>query len=215
MRRCRCAGAIIHCKSCPGLLALGLGCGFSLLGGCFFRGLLRGERLRGSYLLGLDARPFVRRRLTRRVVQPAGAGTGIFADAGGFAAPVTQIVELGAPHLAASYDLDTFHQWRVDREDTFHALAIGNLADGEILVEPRAGARDAHALEGLDARPGTLGHAHEHAHGVTGRKGGKRALGSDLLSLLGLELTDKVSRLVLLFFSNRQSAHPAGSSPTA
>src|SRR5258708_12843792 len=74
------------------------------------------------------------------------------------AAPSAQIIELGAPHLAAPHDLDGIDHRRVERENAFHPLAVGDLAHREILVEPGAGAPDAHALVSLDARALAFNH---------------------------------------------------------
>src|SRR5581483_10427432 len=69
------------------------------------------------------------------------------------AAPAAQIIELGAADLAAAQDFDRVDHRRVQRKDALNALAVGNLAHGEILVESRAGAADADAFIGLHARP--------------------------------------------------------------
>src|SRR3954471_3846961 len=93
----------------------------------------------------------------RRLVGALGAARGLagalgaFGDAGRLAAAVAQVIELGAADLAAAHHLDGVDQRRVDREYALHALAVGNLADREALVEPAARARDAHALVGLHA----------------------------------------------------------------
>ena len=72
-------------------------------------------------------------------VQAAGARIRALEDAGRLAAAAAQIIELRATHLAAAEDLDLGDVGRVDREHALHALAVGNLADGEVLVD--AGAR--------------------------------------------------------------------------
>src|SRR5579863_2581296 len=72
-------------------------------------------------------------------------------NAGRFAAPATQVIELGAAHLAAAHHLDGIDHRRIEWKDALDALAIGNLAHGEILVEPAAGTADADAFVGLHA----------------------------------------------------------------
>src|SRR5262249_45701796 len=57
-------------------------------------------------------------------------------DAGALAAQAAQVIELGAAHLAAAHDFDRVDHRRIEREHAFHALAVGNLAHGEILVQP-------------------------------------------------------------------------------
>src|SRR5690606_14216740 len=130
-----------------------------------------------------------------------GAHAGVLGDAGRLAAAVAQVVELGAANLAAAHDLDGFDERRVDREDALDALAVGNLANREVLLEARAGAGDADALIGLDAGARTFGDAHLNADGVARLEFGKRALGFDLGGLLGLELTDDVHRVEPFFRS--------------
>src|SRR6476620_7892929 len=59
-------------------------------------------------------------------------------DAGLLAAQPTQVIELGAAHLAAAHHLDGIDHRRVEREHAFNAFPVGNLADGEALVDPVA-----------------------------------------------------------------------------
>ncbi len=70
---------------------------------------------------------------------------------GPLAAPVAQIIELGAPDFAAADDLDRIDHRRIDRKDALDAFAIGDLADGEALIEAAAVAGDADAFIGLNA----------------------------------------------------------------
>src|SRR5690606_16786480 len=91
---------------------------------------------------------------------------------------------------AATLHLDGFDVRRQDREDPLHAFAEGDLADGEVLLNPAAGAGDAHALEGLDAFALAFLDAHVDAQGVAGLELGDRALGQQpvgLFLLQGLE----------------------------
>src|SRR5690606_17746050 len=97
-----------------------------------------------------------------------------------------QVIELGAANLAATDDLDGLDQRRIDREHTLHAFAVGDLADGEVLVEAGAGAGNDDALIGLDAGARSFGDAHLDADGVARLEFGKLALGFDLGGLLGL-----------------------------
>src|SRR5690606_27703549 len=127
---------------------------------CLGGSLLGGKRLGGGNLLGFDARLLGGGGLALVLVQAAGAGARILADARGFAAAVTQIVELGAADAATAHDLDALYQRRIDREDALDAFTIGDLAHGEALVEARARARDAHAFIGLDTGTRTFGDAH-------------------------------------------------------
>src|ERR1700676_2156836 len=87
-------------------------------------------------------------------------------DAGHFAAQAAQVVELGAPHLAAANELDRIDHRREQREHALDALAVGNLADREALVQAVAGAADADALVGLDAGALAFDHLDVDDHGV-------------------------------------------------
>src|SRR4051812_49204787 len=80
-----------------------------------------------------------------------GRALGLFDDAGRLAAQVAQVIQLGATHLAAAHHLDRIDHRRHHGEDAFHAFAIGDLANGEALVEPAAGTADADAFIGLHA----------------------------------------------------------------
>src|SRR5438067_6054480 len=66
-----------------------------------------------------------------------------FADAGGFAAPSAEVIELCAAHLALAHHLHRIHERAIHREHALDALAIGKLAHGEALVQPFASAGDA------------------------------------------------------------------------
>src|SRR5437763_16656100 len=72
-----------------------------------------------------------------------------FADAGGFAAPSAQVIELGAAHLALAHHLHGIDKRAIHREDALDAFTVRKLAYGEALVQPLAGAGDADALESL------------------------------------------------------------------
>src|ERR1700682_988945 len=82
---------------------------------------------------------------------------GIFATALGdarlFAPETAQIIKFGAPYRAAAHDLDRADPRRVEREDAFHPFAVGDLAQGEVRVDPGILAGDAHPFKGLDALP--------------------------------------------------------------
>src|ERR1700733_270503 len=88
-------------------------------------------------------------------------------DAGGFAAPAAQVVQLGAAHLAATHHRDRVDHRRIEWKHALHALAVGNLTHGEVLVQPGAGAADAHALIGLHAAALALDDLDVDDEGVT------------------------------------------------
>src|SRR5271167_1817745 len=87
----------------------------------------------------------------RRVVRALG-------DAGRLPAAIAQVIELGAPDLAAPDHLNRIDHRRIDRKDALYALAVGNLAHREVLVEAVAAPRDADAFVSLDAGPFAFSH---------------------------------------------------------
>src|SRR5450631_242341 len=126
-------------------------------------------------------------------------------DARLLAAQTAQIIELGAAHLAAAHQLDRVDHRRVEREHALDAFAVGNLADGEVLVDPAAGAADAHTLVGLDAALVAFHHLDVDQHGVARREVGNILAGREFLDLLFVDLLDDVHGLSL----RRQRQQPA------
>src|SRR5690606_18504332 len=104
-------------------------------------------------------------------------------------------VKLCPTDLAAAHDLDGIDHRRVDREDPLDALTVGNLADGEILVEPGAGAADADAFIGLDTAALALNDLHVDAKRIAGLEFRDRALFGESGNLFAVELFDNVHRL--------------------
>src|SRR5690349_24377167 len=76
-------------------------------------------------------------------------GAGAFGDAGGLAAAATQVIQLGAAHVAAADHRDLGDRRGIQREDALHALAVADLAHGEVAVQALVRAGNAHALERL------------------------------------------------------------------
>src|SRR6185369_6780195 len=99
----------------------------------------------------------------RRVELLADGGLAVLLldDAGRLAAQLTQVIQLGAAH-----HLDRVDHRRHDREDALDAFAVGDLADGEALVEPAAGTADADAFIGLHAGALAFDHLDVDDHGV-------------------------------------------------
>src|SRR5262245_14005908 len=86
-------------------------------------------------------------------------------DAGRLAAEAAQVIELGTTHLAATHHLDRVDHRGEQREYALHALAVGNLANGEALIDATAGAADADAFIGLHAGAVAFDDLHIHHHG--------------------------------------------------
>src|SRR5271156_7118122 len=82
-----------------------------------------------------------------------GGAVRAFGDAGRLAAAVAEVIELGAPDFAAPDYLNRVDHRRIDREDALDALAVGDLAHREVLVEAMAATGDADAFVGLNASP--------------------------------------------------------------
>ena len=184
-----------------------LGCLFGGLGFCCFGCcLLGGQSLGCGDLLGFDAGLLFSNGSALGVVQLAGADAGVFNDTSRLAATIAQVVQLGATDLTAANDVDAFDQRRVNREYALDAFAVGDLANGEALVDAAARTSDADAFIGLHAGTGTFCHAHVDAERVTCGKFRKGTLGFDLGGLFGFQLLDDVHRFNLAFFSNSQSA---------
>ena len=102
------------------------------------------------------------------------ADVAALADAGALADPAAQVVELGAPDVAAGGDLDPLDLRRVHRERALHADAERVLADREGLAHALALALDHHALEDLGAAAGALDDLEVDADAVTRRRSGGR-----------------------------------------
>src|SRR3954452_15555755 len=86
-------------------------------------------------------------------------------DAARLAAQIAQVIQLGAAHLAATHHLDRVDHRRHHGEYAFHAFAIGNLANGEALIQPAAGTADTDASIGLNARAVAFDHLDVDDHG--------------------------------------------------
>src|ERR1051326_7595282 len=113
-------------------------------------------------------------------------------DAGGFAAQAAQVIQLGAPHLAAADELDRIDHRREQRKHALDALAVGNLADREALVQAMAGAADADALVGLDAGAVAFDHLDVDDHGVARLEVRNGLAGGELVGLLLVERLNEV-----------------------
>src|SRR5690606_27638623 len=116
------------------------------------------------------------------------------------AATIAQVVELGATDLAAANDFDAFDERRVNREYALDAFAVGDLANGEALVDAAARTGDADAFLGLYAGTGAFANADVDADGVAGFEFRQLALGFDLGGLFGFQLLDNVHGQTSMFF---------------
>src|ERR1043166_4570078 len=150
----------------------------------FWEKIMLNDKATNSFR-GLGRGRLARRRLARLPLL-------LLDDAGRLAAPAAQVIELGAAHLAAAHHLDRVDHRRIEREHALDAFAVGNLTHGEVLVEPAAGAADAHALVGLHAAAVTLHHLDVDEQRVARCEVGDILAGGEFGDLLLLELLDEV-----------------------
>src|ERR1039457_1931044 len=142
---------------------------------------------------------------SQRNLPPAGAGrmarpklVALF-QTGGLALKGAQIVQLGAAYAACADDIDMVHHLGVYREDTLHALAETDLADGDALAHARAIAGNQDAFEGLEALFLAFLDLDVNLDGVTGAKLGEFFLPLVLGNKLGQQriLHDNVRNLLV------------------
>src|SRR5690606_28732481 len=100
---------------------------------------------------------------------------------------------------------------RVHREYALNAFAVGDLANGEALVDAAAGTGNYNAFVSLYAGTATFRNAYVDANGVTWGELRQGALGSNLGGLFGFQLFDNVSHINLLFLL-KQPERPTYSS---
>src|SRR5690606_15545025 len=117
------------------------------------------------------------------------------ADAGGLAAQVAQVVQLGATDAAAGGDLDLLDHRGVHGEGALDTDAVADLADREGLPGARALPPDHDALEDLDTGPVALGDPDVHVERVARAEVGNIGAQLGLLKLLdsGVHLSDSSS----------------------
>src|SRR3954451_23052883 len=119
---------------------------------------------------------------------------GLFDDAGRLAAQIAQVIQLSAPHLAASHHLDRVDHRRHHRKYAFHTFAIGNLADREAFVEPGTGSADADTFIGLHAGAIAFHHLDVDDQGVARSEFRNCLAGGQLFELLFFQLLNEVHR---------------------
>src|ERR1019366_1673063 len=151
----------------------------------------------------------------QRNLPPAGIGrmarpklSALF-QTGSLALQGAQIVQLGAAYAARADHIDVIHHLGVQREDTLHALAKTDLADGDALAHAHAVAGNQHAFESLQAFFLAFPDFHVNLDGVTGAKFGELFLPLVLGNKLGQQriLHDNVRNLLVynMFGRGRKS----------
>src|SRR5947208_5306929 len=107
----------------------------------------------------------------RRYAASGGRNFALLLDLRRLTAQFAQVVQLGAPDVAAGHDLDLLHDRGVQREGPLDTDAEADLADREGLLQATTLAADHDTLEDLDAGPVALDDLDVHLHGVTGTEG--------------------------------------------
>src|SRR5579863_316776 len=113
-------------------------------------------------------------------------------NAGGLSAQPAQIIKLGAAYLTFAHHHDRIDHRRIEREDALDALTVGDLAHGEILVQPAAGTADADAFIGLHAAALALDDLDVNDEGVARLKIGDFLAGGKLRHLFVFEFFEQV-----------------------
>src|ERR1700728_2068641 len=117
---------------------------------------------------------------------------GLLDDAGRLAAQIAQVIKLGAAHFAAAHHLDRVDHRRHYREHALDAFAVGNLADGEALIEPAAGTADADGLTRLHAGAIAFHHLDVDDQGIAESEIGNVLAGGQFFELLFFKLLNQV-----------------------
>ena len=116
----------------------------------------------------------------------------LLANLGCLADAVAQVVQLGAADIAVAHGLDLLDRGRVDRENLFHADAVGQAADGDGLFDAAVLLGDDGALEDLNTLTGAFLDLHVDANGVAHQDLG------DFLQLLLVQCFDEIHGYFLL-----------------
>src|SRR6266540_152842 len=113
-------------------------------------------------------------------------------DARRLAPAAAQVIQLRAPHRAAAHHLDRADARRVERKDALDPLAVGDLAQGEVRVDPGVLAGDAHPLKGLDPLALAFDDPDADLDRVAWLERRDGPIGRELGDLLGFELLQQI-----------------------
>ena len=108
-------------------------------------------------------------------------------DASSLADTIAQVVELGSPHITATYHLDGMNDGRMEREDALDSDAKAELADCERSSGAATVAGDNNTLKDLNALAAAFDDAHVNTHGVAGPK-----VRYVVAQVCGLDLIDRI-----------------------
>src|SRR5258706_2509983 len=87
------------------------------------------------------------------------AASDLLFDARGFAAEVSEVVQLGSANITTSFHLDLRDRRAVGLEHAFHAFTVRDLADRKRGIQAAILLRDDHTLVGLQTLPIAFRHA--------------------------------------------------------
>src|SRR6185369_43665 len=158
---------------------------------------------------------------SHRNLPPAGAGRmarpklcALF-QTGSLALQGAQIVQFGAAYAPCADHVDVIHHLGVHREDTLHALAETDLADGDALTHAHTVAGNQHAFESLEALFVAFLDLYVHLNRVTGAKFGEFFFPFVLGDKLGQQriLHDNVPNLLVYNMFTPCIAERTSSSP--
>src|SRR5436309_3621034 len=91
-----------------------------------------------------------------------------FFDAGGLAAECTHVIKLRPTDTPGTDDLNLVDDLRMKREDAFHAVSKGHLADRERFASATMFLRDTDSFKHLDALLVAFPDLHVHLYGIAG-----------------------------------------------
>src|SRR5450631_116975 len=144
------------------------------------------------------------RELDGRAASAGGRHVALLLDLGSLAAQVAQVVQLGAPHVAAGHDLDLLDDRAVQREGALDANAEADLANRVGLADATTVTTDHHTLEDLNARARALNDLDVNLDVVAG------AECRDVIAQAGLVDVVELVHVRFAFSSAPQVAHGSG-----
>src|SRR5690349_548717 len=133
--------------------------------------VFRGNRVRRSRQRLLRTRclaeGIVAGRPSAILYRHTGSLLDLFANAGSLAAQITQVIQLCPADRTAADHVDLYDRWRIERENSFYALAKADLPHRKRARGADVALPDHYALKGLDAFLFAFLDLHMHSYGVS------------------------------------------------